>query len=75
MSVLLVCVGLVAGAERLRPISWSSWAGKIEREGGGANPFMGLEERAGFLDIRVRFFGEPSLSLSLGWGWFGLVRS
>jgi len=54
VSVLLVSLGLVAGAERLKPISWSKWAGNIEREGGGANPFLGLEERAGFLDIRAK---------------------
>lgn len=54
--MVLVSLGLVAGAERLKPISWSKWAGNIEREGGGANPFLGLEERAGFVDIRVREF-------------------
>lgn len=53
VSTVLVCLGLVAGAERLKPISWNVWAGNIEREGGGANPYRGLEERAGFLDIRV----------------------
>ena len=50
---MLLCLGLVAGAERLKPISWNVWAGNIEKEGGGGNPFLGLEERAGFLDIRV----------------------
>jgi membrane magnesium transporter 1 len=53
VSTVLVCFGLVAGADRLKPISWNIWAGNIEREGGGANPYRGLEERAGFLDIRV----------------------
>jgi membrane magnesium transporter 1 len=53
ISTVLVCLGLVAGADRLKPISWNVWAGNIEREGGGANPYQGLEERAGFLDIRV----------------------
>jgi hypothetical protein len=58
-----VCFGLVAGADRMKPISWNVWAGNIEREGGGANPYRGLEERAGFLDIRVngancQFFGD-----------------
>jgi hypothetical protein len=53
VSTVLVCLGLVAGADRLKPISWNVWAGNIEREGGGANPYKGLEERAGFLDIRV----------------------
>jgi hypothetical protein len=47
----------------MKPISWNVWAGNIEREGGGANPYRGLEERAGFLDIRVngancQFFGD-----------------
>jgi membrane magnesium transporter 1 len=53
ISTVLVCLGLVAGADRLKPISWNVWAGNIEREGGGANPYRGLEARAGFLDIRV----------------------
>lgn len=53
VSTALVCLGLVGGADRLRPINWNVWAGNIEREGGGANPYRGLEERAGFLDIRV----------------------
>lgn len=41
------------GAEKLKPISWSEWAGQIEREGGGRNPYRNLEERYGFWDIRV----------------------
>jgi hypothetical protein len=53
ISTVLVCFGLVAGADGLKPISWNVWAGNIEREGKGANPYRGLEERAGFLDIRV----------------------
>lgn len=53
LSVFLISFGLVAGADPLRPISWNVWAGKIEKEGGAENPFRGLEERAGFLDIRV----------------------
>ena len=55
-------MGLVLGAEELKPISWRVWAGRIEREkevgregkgGVGGNPFQGLEERVGFMDIRV----------------------
>ena len=53
VSIVLLCLGLVAGADRLKPISWNVWAGNIEREGGGGNPYKGLEERAGFSDIRV----------------------
>jgi len=53
-SIFLVCLGLVTGADRLKPISWNVWAGNIEREGGGASPYKGLEERAGFLDIRAK---------------------
>ena len=49
--MLLICAGVVLGAEALKPISWRVWAGKMEREGGG--PFKGLEERRGFVDIRV----------------------
>ena len=52
-AVALSCLGLVLGSEPLRPISWSTWAGKIEREG-GPNPFSTLENRVGFMDIRVR---------------------
>ncbi|MCJ1484548.1 hypothetical protein MMC06_004719 [Schaereria dolodes] len=53
LSVLLICVGLVTGAEELKPISWRVWAGMIEREKGVEGPFKGLEERRGFVDIRV----------------------
>lgn len=53
LAVLSACVGLVLGTEPLKPISWRTWAGKIEEEGGGSNPYRGLEERMGFLDIRV----------------------
>ncbi len=54
LSVVFVCVGLVLGAEELKPISWRVWAGKAERESGGGGPFQGLEDRLGFVDIRVR---------------------
>lgn len=54
---MLVSFGLILGAERLKPISWSAWAGEIEREGGVRNPYRGLEERYGFWDIRVSLSG------------------
>ena len=54
MSVIMICVGLVVGAEELKPITWRVWAGKVERESGGGGPFQGLEDRLGFVDIRVR---------------------
>lgn len=41
------------GAEELKPVSWRVWAGKIQRETGRAGPFEGLEDRVGFIDIRV----------------------
>ena len=53
LSVVSICVGLVLGAEELKPISWRVWAGKAERESGGGGPFQGLEDRLGFVDIRV----------------------
>ncbi len=49
----MICVGLVVGAEDLKPITWRVWAGKVERESGGGGPFQGLEDRLGFVDIRV----------------------
>ncbi|ERF75164.1 hypothetical protein EPUS_06204 [Endocarpon pusillum Z07020] len=54
VSVFLICFGLVAGADPLKPINWNVWAGNIEKEGGARNPFRGLEERAGFVDIRAK---------------------
>lgn len=57
VSVFLICFGLVAGADGLKPIVWNVWAGNIEKEGGARNPFRGLEERAGFVDIRVSLLG------------------
>ena len=53
VAVLMACFGVVLGAEPLRPISWSTWAGKIEKEG-GPNPFLALEDRVGFMDIRAK---------------------
>ena len=55
--MLIICVGLVLGAEKFKPISWRVWAGGIESDQGGAGPFEGLESRVGFLDIRVGLFG------------------
>ena len=61
-SVLLLCVGVVLGSSDLKPIRWNAWAGQLERSKearkitefgvGGGNPFMYLEDRPGFLDIR-----------------------
>ncbi|RMZ79776.1 hypothetical protein DV738_g3208, partial [Chaetothyriales sp. CBS 135597] len=53
ISVLVASVGLVLGADPLKPISWSTWAGQLEREG-GPSPFAALEERPGFVDIRAK---------------------
>lgn len=53
ISVLVVSIGLVLGADKLKPISWRDWAGEIERDGGARNPYVGLEERYNFWDIRV----------------------
>jgi hypothetical protein len=53
ISVFLSCVGLVIGSEPLKPVSWRVWAGKVEKEG-APNPFRGLEERPGFMDIRAQ---------------------
>jgi hypothetical protein len=55
VSVALVSFGIVLGAEKLKPVTWSAWAGQIEREGGARNPYRSLEERAGFWDVRVGF--------------------
>ncbi|KAF7544782.1 hypothetical protein G7Z17_g9685 [Cylindrodendrum hubeiense] len=65
-ATLVVCLGLVLGSPKLRPIRWHEWAGKIEREGAAGfhsgnddvdkdyqgNPFGVLETRPGFVDIR-----------------------
>lgn len=69
MAVVVVSVGLVLGAEKLKPISWRDWAGEIERDGGARNPYLGLEERYGFWDIRVRYLRLPcSASFLFDWG-------
>ncbi|KAI1244090.1 hypothetical protein MGN70_013959 [Eutypa lata] len=66
VATFVVCLGLVLGTSKLRPIQWRVWAGKIEREGEVGftnnsgevekdyvgNPFRLLESRPGFVDIR-----------------------
>ncbi|EEH08330.1 conserved hypothetical protein [Histoplasma capsulatum G186AR] len=52
VAIIFVTLGLVLGSERLRPISWSVWAGEIEKEGGVRNPFRGFEDRIGFWDVK-----------------------
>jgi hypothetical protein len=69
VSLVLVSVGLVLGAPKLKPISWSQWAGEIEKEGGAQNPFRRLEERYGFWDVRV------SDILPLPWNSVQVVRT
>ncbi|PLB43780.1 hypothetical protein P170DRAFT_441231 [Aspergillus steynii IBT 23096] len=54
VSLLIVSVGLVLGAPALKPISWSEWAGQIEREGGARNPYRRLEQRYSFWDVRAK---------------------
>lgn len=63
ISIFLLCLGLVLGAEELQSISWRVWARKAERESGGGGPFQALEDRIGFMDIRVclRFPDQTSL--------------
>ena len=57
-------MGVVLSSPGLKPIQWNVWAGKLERSQearevkevgvGGGNPYAGLEERPGFLDVRGR---------------------
>ncbi|KAJ5332571.1 Magnesium transporter [Penicillium brevicompactum] len=54
VSVLVVSIGLVLSAQKLKPVSWRDWAGEIERDGGARNPYLSLEERYGFWDIRAK---------------------
>ena len=63
VAVFVICLGVVTSAERLKPVSWSVWAGSIEKNGGSANPFRGMEERPGFFDIRVRCLPHNDLLL------------
>lgn len=63
-------MGVVLSSPGLKPIQWNVWAGRLERSKeareitevgvGGGNPYAGLEERPGFLDVRGarRGFGE-----------------
>lgn len=63
-SVLILCIGVVLGAQELKPIQWRVWAGRMEREKRGVqkdldsgfveNPYRALDDRAGFLDIRAK---------------------
>ncbi|PSK55319.1 Brefeldin A resistance protein [Elsinoe australis] len=62
-SVFIICIGIVLSAPDLKPIQWREWAGKVEKEkqkplknldgGFGGNPYIALEQRTGFLDIRA----------------------
>lgn len=66
VATLVICFGIVIGSEKLHPIRWQVWAGKIEREGKAGfldgsgqvdkdfrgSPFGMLDSRPGFLDIR-----------------------
>ncbi len=67
VAVVLVSIGLVIGTEKIKPISWSVWAGEIEKEGGTENPFRGLEDRFGFWDVRV-CNPMPSFVFMYSWG-------
>ncbi|KAI5300153.1 hypothetical protein KEM56_002684, partial [Ascosphaera pollenicola] len=53
-AVIFVTVGLVLGSEKLRPITWSVWAGDIEEKGGHDNPFRAYEDGLGFWDVRAK---------------------
>lgn len=67
VSVALLCVAIVIGAEELKPINWRVWAGNIEKQRlerkSGADDLGKMREegyewlengkRKGFLDIRV----------------------
>ena len=71
-SVLVICVGVVLGSPSLKPIEWHIWANNVEQREGkrskgtlvetkeeagvGVDPFRILDERPGFVDIRVSFF-------------------
>jgi membrane magnesium transporter 1 len=61
VSVVLLCIGLVEGAEPLRPIRWREWAAEVdhgslkaktENEENKPVNFDWVEKRKGFLDIR-----------------------
>lgn len=63
VSIFLLCLGLVLGAEELQSISWRVWARKAERDSGGGGPFEALEDRMGFTDIRVCLRSPDQTSL------------
>lgn len=72
VATALITTGLVLGADQLRPISWSVWAGEIEKRGGAENPFRGLEDRVGFWDIRVcsaPSSSVPVYDVNADYGW------
>jgi hypothetical protein len=53
VSLLIVSTGLIFGAEKLKPVSWSEWAKEVEKKGDTENPYARLEERYSFWDVRV----------------------
>lgn len=67
---MLICIGLVTGAEGLRPIHWRVWAGQAEKEGRGRGPYEGLENRIGFVDIRVSISSPYSVHFLVKLGVF-----
>lgn len=55
ISLVIVSTGLVLGAEKLKPVSWSEWAEEVEKEGDARNPYFRLEERYSFWNVRVSY--------------------
>ncbi|KAL4886533.1 magnesium transporter [Aspergillus karnatakaensis] len=53
VSMVIVTTGLVLGAEKLKPVSWSEWAKEVEAEGDERNPYARLEQRYSFWDVKV----------------------
>ena len=51
-SVLLICIGLVMITPNLQPIIFRVWAGEEEKITTGG-VYRGLEERPGFIDVRL----------------------
>ena len=66
-SVGILCIAIVLGAEKLKPISWRVWAANVEKEkdipkqvgevGDGGYLWLENGQRRGFMDIR-RLRGE-----------------
>ncbi|CBF88022.1 hypothetical protein AN1161.2 [Aspergillus nidulans FGSC A4] len=54
VSLLIVSTGLIFGAEKLKPVSWSEWAKEVEKKGDTENPYARLEERYSFWDVRAK---------------------